>query len=99
MGIRENRVETLLKSEIKALGGISYKWTGMPGVPDQIVIVRHRVWMVEVKTADGRLSPMQQRRHRELTDHGAQVRTVYGDTGVHEFIEEVKNVIATATTA
>lgn len=99
MGVRENKVERSLKTEVKALGGTSYKWTGTPGVPDQIVIVTGNVWLVEIKTIDGVLSPAQKRRHSELSDHGAQVRTVYGELGVREFIEEVKNVIATTTTA
>lgn len=99
MGVRENRIERLLKDEVVKLGGNSYKWVGLAGVPDQIVIVQGRTWFIEVKTVDGVVSPVQQRRHKELTAIGAKVRIVYGDQGVHEFIKEVKHVIKTATTA
>lgn len=99
MGVRENKVERFLKSEVEQLGGKSYKWVGLPGVPDQIVVVSGCFWLVEVKTVDGVLSPVQKRRHEELGVLGARVRTAYGETGVREFIEEVKDVIKTATTA
>ena len=99
MGARENRVERLLKDEVLKLGGNSYKWVGLAGVPDQIVIVQGHTWFVEVKTVDGAVSPVQQRRHRDLISVGAKVRVVYGDAGVHEFIKEVKHVIKTPATA
>lgn len=99
MGVRENKVEKSLKDKVRALGGKSYKWiSGEPGVTDQIVIVSGHFWLVEIKTVDGVLSPAQKRRHEELGALGARVRTVYGEMGVREFIEEVKHVIKTAAT-
>lgn len=63
--------------------------------PDQLVAL---VTLVEVKTIDGDLSPVQVREHQRLTDAGAQVRTVYGHTGVDELIKELKGAqTATAT--
>jgi nucleotide-binding universal stress UspA family protein len=67
-------------------------------VPDRIVIVRHGVWLVEVKTSDGKLSSDQVREHQRLTDAGARVRTVYGHQGVDQLIEEIRYA-QTATTA
>lgn len=95
MGVRENKVERYLKSEVELLGGKSYKWVGLAGVPDQIVVVKNDVWFVEVKTVDGVLSPVQKRRHKELALVGAKVTTVYGDSGVDNFIKELGNVIKT----
>lgn len=92
MGKRENKVETYLKKEVEAVGGISRKWVspGVTGVTDQIIIVEGHVWFVEVKTLDGHLSTAQRREQLRLSMARANVRTVYGREGVDEFIEEVK---------
>ena len=94
MGVRENKVETYLKDEVKKLGGRTRKWVspGVDGVPDQIIIVQGRVIFVEVKTVDGRLSPDQKREHVRLIAVGANVTTVYGKKGVDEFITWLRDV-------
>lgn len=93
MGVRENRVERYLDSEILKLGGITRKWVspGVNGVPDRIVIVNGNVWFVEVKTDDGRLSSWQEREIKRLTSHGAKALAVYGERGVDEFIRMVRD--------
>lgn len=100
MGVRENKVETYLHDHVTSLGGTSRKWVspGRRGVPDRIVVLPWGIWLVEVKTTDGGLSPDQVREHQRLTDAGAKVRTVYGHAGVDQLIEEVKHAqTATAT--
>lgn len=93
MGVRENKVERYLDSEIMKLGGITRKWVspGVNGVPDRIVIVNGNVWFVEVKTSDGQLSSWQEREIERLKDHGVDARVVYGQEGVDEFIEMVRD--------
>ena len=93
MGVRENKVERFLDSEIMKLGGITRKWVspGVNGVPDRIVIVKGHVWFVEVKTVDGKLSPWQSRELDRLKSHGANVAVVYGERGVKDFIDEVRD--------
>lgn len=88
MGTRENKVEKYLDSEVKKLGGLTRKWVspGRDGVPDRIVVVCGEVWFVEVKTSDGKLTPIQKREHDRLSEAGALVHTVYGESGVDEFI-------------
>lgn len=95
MGVRENKVERYLDERVKALGGITRKWVspGIDGVPDRIVIVGQRVFFVEVKTDDGQLSKAQEREHKRLIKAGAMVDTVYGRTGVDEFIESISNFL------
>jgi hypothetical protein len=95
MGVRENRVERYLDSEIMKLGGITRKWVspGVNGVPDRIVIVNGLVWFVEVKTVDGVMSSWQVREIKRLNDHGAQATSVYGGVGVDEFIKVVRDAI------
>ena len=90
MGVRENKVERYLHDQITLLGGTTRKWVGRKGVPDRIVIVPHFIWLVEVKTIDGVLSPEQEREHIRLLQAGATVRVVYGHAGVDELIEELK---------
>jgi hypothetical protein len=88
MGVRENKVEMYLNKEVVKLGGITRKWENpsIAGDPDRIVIIRGLVMFVEVKTVDGKLAPVQIREHERLVEHGARVRTVYGEGGVNEFI-------------
>lgn len=93
MGVRENKVERHLDSEIMKLGGITRKWVspGVKGVPDRIVIVSGNVWFVEVKTVDGHLSSWQEREIKRLVSHGVVALAVYGVDGVDEFIEMVRD--------
>lgn len=92
MGTRENKVETYLHKEIEKLGGTTRKWEckNRAGVPDRLVFMRRVIWAVEVKTVDGKLSSAQIREHERLKSHGVNVRTVYGEAGVDDFIDEVK---------
>ena len=87
MGQRENKVETYLKKEVTRIGGLSRKWVSPQHafVPDQIVIFEG-VWFVEVKTHDGKSSSGQLREAVRLKEHGANVVTVTGKSGVDAFI-------------
>lgn len=91
MGVRENKVEKYLDTEVKKNGGITRKWEspGRDGVPDRIVIRKGNVWFIEVKTIDGKLSKNQEREHKRLLKAGAEVFTVYGEQGVDAWIREV----------
>ncbi len=93
MGVRENKVEKYLHDETERHGGTTRKWVspGRDGVPDRIVFLNHRIYFVEVKTVDGVESEIQERERIRLTEHGADVRIVYGAKGVNEFINRVLN--------
>jgi len=88
MGVRENKVEKYLDDQVKLIGGITRKWVspGHDGVPDRIVFIDGRVYFIEVKTVDGKLSSAQKREHDRLTDHYDEVHTVYGEFGVDELV-------------
>ena len=92
MGARENKVEKYLKDEVKKIGGTTRKWVspGRDGVPDRIVIIYGDVYFVEVKTCEGRLTLRQQREHDQLRTAGANVITLYGNEGVDEWIQSIK---------
>lgn len=87
----ESKVERRLDQLVRAIGGITRKWCSPShvGVPDRIVILKGRVIFVEVKTYTGKLSSAQIREHQRLRDNGAEVRVVYGDSGVDELIMEL----------
>lgn len=86
----EREVEARLVSGVKKLGGIAYKFVspGNAGVPDRVVILPDgRVIFVEMKTASGRLSALQQRQIARIAKAGGQVRVVYGKSGVDDFLQ------------
>ena len=91
MGKRENSVETYFDKQVRRLGGKSYKWVspGCVGVTDRIAIISGKVYFVEIKTCDGTLSPMQERRIQEINNLGAFAIAIYGMYGVDEFIEKI----------
>ena len=95
MGVRENKVEKYLDKQITELGGLTRKWVspGRDGVPDRICIVDGRFFLVEMKTVDGKCSPVQLREHTRLRDAGADVRVVYGEKSVDDFIRYIRNLL------
>lgn len=62
--------------------GLFYKFTSpsVAGVPDRVWIEEGRVRFVELKSAKGRLTPIQERRITELVVHGAEVLVVFAGT-------------------
>lgn len=90
MGIRERRVETYLTEQIEENEGGTWKLTGVRGMPDRLCILpKHSIFMVEVKTTDGRLSESQIRLHVRMSRLGGKVYTVYGKSGVDALIAEL----------
>lgn len=96
MGVRENKVETYLHKQIQKLGGDTRKWVSpsCAGVPDRICMhPKLPPFAVEVKTLDGRLSPVQSREFLRLIGSGLQVHTVFGASGVDVLIKQLKERI------
>ena len=59
----EKQIEAYLVKRVKALGGVAYKFVSPAhrGVADRIVCLPDgSTWFVELKTAGGRLSPLQE---------------------------------------
>jgi len=93
MGVRENKVEKYLHKEVEKLGGTTRKWVspGYDGVPDRLVFFTGLpIFLIEVKTVDGKLSEVQRREHARLKEFGCAVYTVYGSQGVDDFIYGVR---------
>ncbi len=88
----ERNIEQYLKKQIQRRGGMCYKFlpTHHKGMPDRLVVLPNgkHIW-VELKTEQGRLSPIQQYRHKQLRELNCLVRVVVGMAGVADFLLEV----------
>lgn len=90
--MREKEIEEKLRKAVKQMGGKAYKFVspGNVGVPDRIVIMPGgRIYFVELKTASGRLTPVQQSQLVYLKNLGQDVRVLYGLSDVEDFIREL----------
>lgn len=91
--MRERDIETHLRKQVKAAGGIAYKWTspGNAGVPDRIVVLPGgRVHFVELKAPGQKPTPLQLAQHRKLDTLGCIVWVIDSKEGVDAFLQEVQ---------
>jgi hypothetical protein len=89
--MRESDIEKVLVSEVRKLGGRTFKWVspGNDGVPDRIVIFPERVPVfVELKTDTGKLSALQAIQIKRLKDLGQAVEVVKGINGLSQFFQD-----------
>lgn len=93
MGRPEAYVEDYLRKRCKEIEGcVCYKWTSsVIGVPDDIVVIRGHVLMVECKSKTGKCSPMQIKQQQKLVDCGADVRVVHTREAVDEMLKEFED--------
>ncbi len=59
--MKESTVENHLVKEVKRIGGMCIKQTGVRGIPDRLVVYRGRMFFVEVKQPSGTLARHQAR--------------------------------------
>ena len=88
----EKTIERKFRELIRKRGGMSRKFVspGNAGVPDRIVITPSgEVWFVELKTINGKLTPLQKQEIAKLEQQGANVRALHGWDEAKNFIEEV----------
>lgn len=73
----ENEIESWMQKEVKASGGIFFKFTSPAnsGVPDRILIhpALKRTTFIELKAPGKKPRPLQVSVHRNLKAHGADV--------------------------
>ena len=92
--MRERDIEKYLREQVKAKGGIAYKWTspGNSGVPDRLVMLPGRPDIfVEVKAPGKRPTKIQLAQHRRIRDLGRCVLVIDSKEGVDDFIRDVEN--------
>lgn len=86
----EREIEAWMGRALRSMGCLWYKWVspGVRGVPDRILITPEgKVFFVELKTDDGRLSRMQSLQIERLMAHGQRVYVVRGMAGAEAFVE------------
>jgi len=89
----KQKVEKPLIDGITRLGGKCHKFEcpGRVGAPDRIVIMPHgKIIFVELKTLEGRLSPMQMVWRDELIGLGCDWRCLSSREEVQEFVREME---------
>lgn len=72
----EKTIEHKLKSAVKSMGGIAFKFTapGVNGVPDRLVLLPHgKLAFIEFKAPGKDMRPLQVRRKRQLEQLGFSV--------------------------
>lgn len=90
----EKTIEDFIGSHLKARGWLWLKFVspGAGGVPDRIAVCPGgRIVFVELKTEEGRLSPLQRWMIHRLEELGATVRVVRGKQEAEDFLEEMIN--------
>ena len=59
-----------------------------PGEPDFHIYLDGKYWLVEVKTANGELSPIQVRKHSELLEKGFRVYVIRNIPAIKALLNE-----------
>ncbi|MGX1195810.1 VRR-NUC domain-containing protein [Metabacillus sp. SLBN-84] len=86
----ESKIETYLKNQIKAVGGLCYKFKStVNGVPDQLVIFDGRMHLVEVKRPGEKPRANQVHVHKQIQNQRVPVHTVDTEEAVDLFVKEV----------
>jgi len=65
----EKEIECKLKSAVKNMGGIAFKFTapGINGVPDRLVLLPHgKIAFIELKAPGRKMRPLQVRRKKAV---------------------------------
>ena len=85
----EKQIEKYLIKRVKESGGLTYKWiSSVTGVPDRIVFLSGKIFLVELKTETGSLSPRQIHVFDELGEAGFPVYILRSYSDIQEFINE-----------
>lgn len=88
----ESKVESHLVAGVEAMGGKCPKLVdiGRLGFPDRTVLLpKHPVIFVEMKTTDGTVKSWQQRYHDRLWSLGFRVEVLWTIEQVDEFLESL----------
>ena len=85
----EKQVEKYLTKRVKENNGLSYKWiSSVTGVPDRIVFLNEKAFLVELKTSTGVLSPRQMYVFDEIGEQGFPVHVLRDYDDIEEFIRD-----------
>lgn len=87
----ETKLERLLHKLVRQRGGMSEKLSpNTAGTPDRLVLMPGgKVYLVELKTLTGRLSPAQVLWHSKAAARGTEVITLYGEKQIRAWVDGV----------
>jgi streptogramin lyase len=98
----ERDIERYLVRRVTQLGGVAYKFVspGRVGVADRIVLLPGGVvWFVELKTATGRLSPLQKVFAADMRRLGANYIVIRSKEEVDKWMLNRQSISPTRPTA
>ena len=85
----EKQIEKYLVRRVKDNEGLTFKWIStVTGVPDRLVLLKQRVFFVELKTETGKLSGRQILVFDQLGEQGFSVYILRSYDDIEEFIRE-----------
>lgn len=90
----EASIEAYFNKTIRQFGGIPIKLAPtQKGLPDRLILMPlGRSYLVELKTYRGTRSAMQIFWHSRVADLGHEVYTIYGRTGIDDWVREVLGI-------
>ena len=87
----EKQIEQYLGKRVKESGGLSLKWIStVTGVPDRIVFLNKKIFLVELKTSGGVLSERQKIVFKQLEQQGYPVTVLRSREDVDAFVLSVQ---------
>lgn len=89
---RESPLESFFRRRVRLVGGYTIKLVPVEaGIPDRLVLMPGgRMFLVELKAEDGRVSPIQRVWHSRVhTRYGTRVYVLYGRDDVVRWLREV----------
>lgn len=81
MTLLEKQIETGLRKQVQAMGGLFYKFVspGNNGVPDRIAVLPGgRIWFIELKSDTGKPARLQEWVIKQLRMRGANAVFIQG---------------------
>ena len=91
--MKESTIEKHLVAQVKALGGMAYKFTSPAhrGVADRVVCLPNgQTWFVELKAPGGRLSELQKHFQSEMARMNQNYACLWSKEHVEEWINDRK---------
>lgn len=89
----EASLEGTFRRELHRIGGLVVKLAPVTkGTPDRMVLLDGNIYLVELKTETGRLSPAQRAWHEKATQRGVEVVVLYGRAEVEEWVALVASM-------
>ena len=91
--MRESTIEKYFAAQVKAIGGVAYKFTSPAhrGVADRVVCLPDgSTWFVEIKAENGRLSELQKIFQSDMARMNQKYACLWSKDHVDEWIKDVQ---------